>query len=269
MAWLEIDAPPDQVFYEARSFISKVGFDIVSESATLGIMETNWKENIADIPQGWLGSLLNPLYQSEARDRYRIRLEPSDNGNKTRLFIAHQGLREKVEGEDNGIDTVQTKWILTPADPDLEAEMLMRFMIYRGVDKKVARKAVENAPVKQPAKLLEDTNGVILEIKQPFPRAWRHVGIALDRMGLQVEDRNRSAGVYYIRIPDNLVTKKGSDWFQSAYTGDEKLSSLQLLITVEDKGESSRVALRGRDTQPENISKIAEQFLKQLQSNII
>ncbi len=49
-----------------------------------------------------------------------------------------------------------------------------------------------------------------LVVDDPFDRAWRRVGLALDRSGFTVVDRDRSTGIYFVRFsdPDAGMTRK-------------------------------------------------------------
>ena len=60
-----------------------------------------------------------------------------------------------------------------------------------------------------PAVAQEQRNAVLqnngagpLVVNDSFDRAWRRVGLALDRVGFTVEDRDRSKGLFYVRYID-------------------------------------------------------------------
>ncbi len=48
----------------------------------------------------------------------------------------------------------------------------------------------------------------MLQVQEGFDRAWRRVGLALDRVGFTVEDRDRTQGLYYVRYVDPEVDVK-------------------------------------------------------------
>ena len=52
-------------------------------------------------------------------------------------------------------------------------------------------------------------------IDEPFDRAWRRVGVALDRGGFEVTDRDRSQGLFMINYldPDYEQQKKSEQGF--------------------------------------------------------
>ena len=51
----------------------------------------------------------------------------------------------------------------------------------------------------------------MLEVFEPFDRAWRRVGLALDRVGFTVEDRDRQKGQYFVRYADADSDMKRKD----------------------------------------------------------
>ena len=82
--------------------------------------------------------------------------------------------------------------------------MLRRLMVHLGVSDDVAkaRLAAGVEQAKARSQLVTGANGSSLLINDGFDRAWRLAGLALDRVGFTVQDRNRDAGTYYVRYSD-------------------------------------------------------------------
>lgn len=267
--WLEIDSPGEEIWDDVRSFFLRLGFDIIKEQPNLGYMETDWLENRVEVPTNFISQMLSILYSTELADKYRIRLEWDAEKNVSRLFINHQGLREIEEEEPDNISAVTTKWAIRPSDPDLEVEMLMRFMAFRGLEIKVAEQAVTSSKPTQLAKLTE-TDGIIsLTINEPFARAWRHIGIAIDRLGFLVEDKNRDAGIYYIELPDTFLIPKQGGLFGQLFSSTESPSHLKYLIVMEDKDDVTVVNIKANGEVPKDMTATANKILKDIQSNIL
>lgn len=272
--WLEVEASPGQVWNDVRDFFRKVGFEIEHEYPQLGMMETNWKENRVNVPANWFGSLFGAVYSSELRDKYRIRLEPGRDEQSTRLFISHQGMKEVATDEDAAapIDPITTQWVPRESDPELEAEMLMRFMAHRGMDEdKAEQQIAASEDQAQRSELTQQAQEPALKIYEPFERAWRHVGLALDRLGVYVQDQNRSAGVYYIRLPEYFELEEGKGWFAGLFGSEAQTpQNMEYLLVVEEQGDISRVTLRSRgDIEPGQLAKVATVVLKRIQQNIL
>lgn len=259
--WLVANAPPEKLWQVVKDFWLEMGFLIHLELPDAGIMETDWAENRAKIPQdiirNTVGRVLDALYSTPERDKFRTRLEPGRKSGTTEVFISHRGMYEIYTSE--GSD--RTVWQPRPADAELEAEMLFRLMVKLGADEKRARQIVAEASPSQQAQLKTGAGGgTLLEISEGFDRAWRRVGLALDRVGFTVEDRNRADGVYFVRYVDPLVdaeVKKKDEGFLSKLAFWRKSSSdtkqgTRYRVLVAGSGEISTVRVASAEGQPES-----------------
>ena len=273
--WLVVAGSPDKVWGMVKDFWQETGFLVKTESPEAGVMETDWAENRAKIPQdglrNLLGKVLDSLYSTAERDKFRTRLEPGSEAGTTDIFISHRGMYETFisEGKD------QTRWQPRPADPDLEAEMLRRLMVRFGTDEKRAAAAVAAAQEKplERARLARGADGVNnLEMQEKFDRAWRRVGLALDRVGFTVEDRDRSKGLYFVRYVDPEVDgQKKDDGFLSKlkfWKGSAGADAqTQYRVFVKDEGAASTVQVLSREggaDQSETSKKILALLYDQL-----
>ena len=86
-------------------------------------METEWAENRAKLPQDLIrktiGKLLDGMYSTGERDKFRTRLERNAQGG-VEIYITHRGLQEIYPTKERD----STTWTVRPSDPDLEAELL-------------------------------------------------------------------------------------------------------------------------------------------------
>jgi outer membrane protein assembly factor BamC len=208
--WLVVTGSPDKVWSGLKDFWQNMGFIVTVEMPEAGIMETDWAENRAKIPQGILrdsiGKAFDFLYSTPERDKFRTRIEKGAQPDTTEIYISHRGMYEIYTNEGKS----ETRWQPRPADPELEAEMLRRLMVRLGADESKAKTLVAEAVQDERAKLLPEGG---LQVLEPFDRGWRRVGLALDRVGFTVEDRDRAQGVYFVRYvdPEIDVKKKGED----------------------------------------------------------
>jgi len=202
--WLTVPMPPEKVWPLVRDFWQENGFLIAVEVPDSGVMETDWAENRAKIPQDGiraiLGKLIDQVYSTAERDKFRTRLERADAG--TEVYISHRGMIEVSRGNTGG-----TIWEPRPADPELEADFLRRLMVRLGTQEEKAKQIMvaSAAPTAVQARAAIQT-GIggfeTLEVFESFDRAWRRVGLALDRVGFTVEDRDRQKGQYFVRYAD-------------------------------------------------------------------
>lgn len=272
--WLVIPQSPDLVWPVVKEFWQELGFLIKIEIPEAGIMETDWAENRAKIPQDFIrtfiSTFLDSIYSTAERDKFRTRLERSETGN-TEIYISHRGMTETLEGNLN-----RSVWQPRPADPDLEAEMLSRLMMRFGVEEQKAKMELltgRNSTYERAFINKEETSLLVYEA---FDRSWRRVGLALDRIGFTVEDRNREEGIYYVRFVDlNKDSKKKGDdegilsnimFWRSGDKDDSKAAKYR--IHVHNAGtNSSNITLSNDDGSAVN-SVMASRILKLLHEQL-
>jgi len=255
-AWLVVQGDPAAVWPEAREFWLENGFFIVTEDPATGILETDWAENRAKIPQGpirkLVGRVWDQAYSSAYRDRYRMRLERGEKPGTTELFITHQGVEEILTSES---DESATVWGPRPKDPGLESEMLKRMMIYLGVQPEQAEQMLaEEKPVQIHAELIQQDSGqATLVVHDDYSKAWRNVGIVLDRVDFAVEDRDRLQGIYYVRYNDPLKGQKDKGLLSKLafWSSDDEQQVQHYQIKLSDDGAHTRVVVLNEEGDPE------------------
>jgi outer membrane protein assembly factor BamC len=249
--WLLVEADAETLWPTIREFWQDSGFLIDREQPDIGIMETDWAENRAKIPESMLrkliGKVLDQAYSYPERDKFRTRLERGEEPGTTEIYISHRGVYQVVVGERQA---EQVKWQMRPTDPELEAEMLSRLMRRLGAkEEQVRAKAPPAAPQAQLAKNGDNPEALVLA--DSFDRAWRRVGLALDRVGFTVEDRDRSKGLYYVRYLDPDIDGKGksrSGWSRLAFwRSDTGKKDEQFRISVADADKGSEVRVQNAE----------------------
>jgi outer membrane protein assembly factor BamC len=251
--WLVVKGDPAQVWPTVKDFWLGMGLLINVEQPEAGVMETDWAENRARVPDGFLrntlGKLLDSFYSTAERDKFRTRLERGAQPGTTEIYVSHRGMEEVyiTEGRD------QTRWQPRKPDPGLEAEMLQRLLVRFGVKQERAKQQMAVA-AQAPRATMASKDGGILTVNDQFDRAWRRVGLALDRVGFTVEDRDRSKGIYFVRYidPDVDVTK-GRDENTGLFA--RTLNSLKFWGKSSDKkNEQYQIAVRDmKDTSQVNV----------------
>jgi outer membrane protein assembly factor BamC len=254
--WLVVGGSPDKLWPGVKEFWQELGFLVNVEVPEAGIMETDWAENRAKIPQdiirSTIGKVFDGLYSTAERDKFRTRLEKGAEPGTVEIYVSHRGMYEIYVNEGRS----ETKWQPRPADPELEAEMLRRLMVRLGVDESRAKTMVAAEQRQDRAKMSRATDGAgALLLEEAFDRSWRRVGLALDRIGFTVEDRDRSQGLYFVRYVDPDVDGKKKDedkgmlsklmfWKGSAA---DKPAQAQYRIQVKAMGETTTVQVLTRE----------------------
>ncbi|HOW61984.1 MAG TPA: outer membrane protein assembly factor BamC [Candidatus Contendobacter sp.] len=279
--WLLIAAPADQVWPKVREFWTSNGFALKRDDPTIGIMETDWVENRADIPQDGVRAILKRyldiLYSAPTRDRFRTRLERSTDGGSTEVYLTHSGVEEVAVGGSTASSSNTYVWQRRPADPELEAEMLNRLTVYLGASEKraEAQKAkAGTAPAGPRVSLVEQGGENRLIVGEDYSRAWRLVGLALDSSNYAVEEQNRSQGLYVVeyRDPEKENQKPGDEgWLSKLAFWRSKPEApppgTRYRVRLSGQGQQTVVVMRDASDQPDN-SPGAKQVLEALQKVI-
>jgi len=274
--WLVVKQSPEILWPQLKDFWQDLGFLLSIELPEAGVMETDWAENRAKIPQDvlrtTLGKALDSFYSTGERDKFRTRLERTADGS-TEIFISHRGAQEVLTGQQND----GSVWTPRASDPELEAEFLSRLMTRLGLESSQAKaKIASSPPIQSRAKLQKSPLGAYVEVDESFDRVWRRVGLALDRVGFTVEDRDRTQGLYFVRYVDqgldaqnkSAAEKSFFDKLLSFGSNSEKSKSAQRYrITVKSAGVASQVGVQNIDGKPE-VSATADRILALLNEQL-
>lgn len=263
--WLVVDAPPDRVWPVVRDFWTNAGFALRLDSPETGIMETDWAEKRVRVPDTWvrsqLSKALNSLYSTAERDKFRTRLET--DGKVTEVFVSHRGMVEELTGPQKD----SSVWVPRNSDPELEAEFLRRMMLKLS-PQQIASAAPSTAvsggsgaaattpaaaPPPERARVVEAGGRPYVALQEGFDRSWRQVGLALDRGGFTVEDRDRSKGTYFVRYVDPEQEAKATGVLDRVFGsgGSRKdLTGRRYRIVLEPSEPGTRVGVLGEDGAP-------------------
>lgn len=273
--WLVASMPTEQVWDTVKEFWQELGFVINLELPEAGIIETDWAENRAKIPDDFirrsLGKILDSLYSTGERDKFRTRLEPGATPGTVEIYISHRGMEEVYTSQAKD----ETRWQPRFSNPELEVEMLRRLMVRLGTDDKQAATLLSASAAKsgdERAKIASRDGGKELQLEDRFDRAWRRVGLALDRVGFTVEDRDRSKGLYFVRYVDPDANNQKPEGFFSklAFWRADKtvVPRTQYRIQILEDAGQTRIQVQTREggavEQTETGDRILGLLLNQL-----
>ena len=265
--WLDIGRPPEELWPQVRDFWKESGFVLARDEQKIGVMETDWAENRAKLPQDFirrsLGKVIDSLYSTGERDKFRIRLERTTN-NHTELFVSHRGLMEVY----TDALSKSTTWQPRPNDPELEKEFLRRIMAKLAPATPNPDKAMDQVAVSSASKLINVNGKPAVSFNQSFDIAWRRVGVALDRNGFTVEDRDRKQGIYFVRYVE--VGPEGDEGFFSKWfgkAGAQGPKQYRLKLEAGEAGSTNILILNssGEADGSPNAQKIAQLLVSELQ----
>jgi outer membrane protein assembly factor BamC len=276
--WLVVAAPPEQVWPRVREFWTSNGFNLKREDPTIGIMETDWMENRADIPEDGirrvLRRFLDMAYSAPTRDRFRVRLERGLDDQKTEVYLSHSGVEQVAVGGASASATNTFIWQQRPPSPELEAEMLNRLMVHLGASERRAESQLARAetPTTGPrSRLVEQDGETRLIVDEEYTRAWRLVGLALDGGNYAVEEQSRGQGLYVVEYRDPLQENQqpGESGFFSrlAFWRGESAApppGTRYRVRLAGQGQQTVVVVRDTDDRPVD-SASARQVLEAVQ----
>ena len=256
--WLVVNRPADKLWSPVRDFWLESGFLLAQDQENLGIMETDYAENRAKLPQDFIrntiGKIFDSLYSTGERDKFRTRLERRPDGG-TEIYVSHRGMVEIVTGDtaskpSGGDGTI---WQPRPADPELEAEFPRRMMVKLGVTQEQSKTLVATGAPRQTSRVANVNSVPVVQLDEGFDRAWRRVGLALDRTGFTVEDRDRTQGTYFVRYVEPVTNKAEPGFFSKLFSGSAPAAApLKYRIAVKSQGESTMVSVLNAQGMPES-----------------
>ena len=250
--WLTIARPAEQLWGPMRDFWQESGFLLTIDQQNLGILETDWAENRAKLPQDFIrntiGKVFEGLYSTGERDKFRTRLER--NGDNTEIYISHRGMVEKVTGGGTTSTQTGTIWEPRAADPELEAEFLRRLMVKLGVSQEQSKALIATGASKPTARVTTANGAPVVQMDEGFDRAWRRIGLALDRTGFTVEDRDRAQGFYFVRYVEPTDGKEPG-LLSKLFGNSKDTAPLKYRIAVKSAGELTTVSVLNPAGAPE------------------
>ena len=260
--WLVVSRPADKVWDPIIEFWKGNGFNLVTEAKDVGIIETDWAENRAKLPQDFvrktLGKVLDSLYSTGERDKFRTRIERNAQGGVD-IYITHRGM---IENYSNAQKT-STIWQPRASDAELEIEFLRRLMVKLGASPEAAKaaSATESKVTGTQVSLMDGQPTIALN--DSMDRSWRRTGVALDRSGFTVEDRDRTKGVYFVRYVAPGTAGQEPGFFERMFSSKKEVPTLsRYRITLAGKGETqSLIQVMDANGKPEEAVN-AERILK-------
>jgi outer membrane protein assembly factor BamC len=257
--WLVVKATPEQAWSTVRQFWTDTGFTVAVEQPNVGVMETDWAENRAEIPGDFLrntvGKFVDAFYTTYKRDKFRTRIERGTEPGTVDIYVSMRRMEQVPTAKIDNSSPAAFAWAVMPPNPELEAVMLTRLMQRFGTPQQEAASAVTTAANAPPKAVVEKGSDGLskLMVDDSFDRAWRRVGLALDRTGFTVVDRDRANGVYFVRYADPEASAKQQGWLDKLmfWKTDERDRPEQYRIVVADAAPRSVVTVQDPNGAPD------------------
>lgn len=257
--WLEVAAEPQQIWPRLVDFWRSNGILLVEEDPVAGVMKTDWIENRADIRRDLITKMMrniaDSLYSAATRDQYRVRLERGYSPGITEVYLTHRGMEEKLV-TSTGSDVHSALWVPRPTDPELEATMLSKLTVHLGAsEQQVQKQLAQRVERQQISELRKARDGQAqLLVHETFNRSWTMVGVALDRVGFLVEERDRKQGLYFVRYDDPMKDQPKPGFLSKLafWRPDAPADrNTQYHIKVDSAGDGTQVTVLNAKDEPE------------------
>lgn len=235
LRWLIVKAPVAEVWPKARNFWLDNGFTLQRELPDVGLIETEWTDSKKGAPlSSVLRKAFDALYSSSTRDKYTLILEQGTEPGTTEIFIGHKGMQQIIRNDT-------ANWVARPSELVLELEMLKRLAVFLGVDEQQTKNLLAQNETADPAELVKTDGGVAIQMREDFSRAWRRITLALSRTGLEVEDVDRSQGIFY--LSGDLSAKQKKPGFWGRLFSNDSSTENHFQLHVKDQGTTTRITL--------------------------
>jgi outer membrane protein assembly factor BamC len=208
--------------------------------------ETDWAENRAEMPPDFLrssiGKYADLFYTTYKREKFHTRIERGNEAGTVDIYVSSRVMEQVPTAKIDNSSPVAFAWAVLPPNPGLDAEWLARLMVRFGIPETQANDSLRAtapggtaAPDRAQLQKPDGVNELVLD--DSFDRAWSRVGLALDRIGFTVVDRDRSKGQYYVRYSDP----------ETAARNEGFLNKLMFWKSKDEKPEQYRITIAQSD----------------------
>lgn len=283
--WLVVNAPAEKIWPLVREFWVDMGFAVRVENPQLGVMETEWIDSDAINAKNESGGYgdkfdkwLDKLSGYANKKKFRTRLDRGAQPDTTEIYMTHRSVTGAPDDGKNRVVTqlgeIETGYKLESEvknnnvdanEAELDAELLRRLMVKLGIEEQKSKSIVASATTVKHAEVVKESDGSArLILDDQFDRAWRRVGLALDRIGFVIEDKDRSKGLFFVRYADMGIDdapQKKKGLFESLkFWGDDDKAEPETAAQKEDKSIMDSLKFWGSDdkakTNPEKQYRI-------------
>ena len=268
--WLVVNAPAEKIWPVIREFWIEQGFAVRVENAQTGVMETEWidadavKKDTSGNALDKFDKWLDKLSGFADKKKFRTRLDRGSAPDTTEIYMTHRSVTGAPDDGKNRVQTqlgeIETGYKMDAQkapeadarDEELDAELLRRLMVKLGIEEQRSKSIIAETVTLKRAEVVKEPDGsATLVLSDPFDRAWRRVGLALDRIGFVIEDKDRSNGVFFVRYADvdiDDTPKKKKGLFETLkFWGDDEEKPASTTAKQEEKSMVEKLKFWGDD----------------------
>ena len=281
--WLVIkNKSVNQVWPMMQAFLNQQGMPIKYQNKSVGLIQTDWsarnttvKETGARALFDWIG--MGAQYSLDSKYMYRINLW--QNESNTQIFVTNYQMDEVYPNCSKNLnqtikitpsDAQATKWMPVPPNPQMELGFLLQFMAFAGLSPDEVKQVIAAVAATESAPAEARLQSTTLVIDDQFDRAWWRTGIALERAGLGVTDKNRTTGEYYVyplqATVDNPDPGVFDRWFGTNDNNKLQLPKAQYTVKLQSISNQTNLTLElYPGATDKNFTANQDKYLKALQ----
>lgn len=235
-AWLVVPEDPTTVWPKVKQFLADNGIRVESEMTEYGRLDTQWLDTSQESYRDIIRTVIREAKEQdgflEGRDRLLLKVEPGLREATSEVYVRHEN--DALGLPSVGVVDLNTlKSLIPAAEIDVLSE-IGAFIAAKVSEQTISMVATDNtAQVK--SSVARNEEGVpVLELRLDRERAWATVGQALTRAEVPVEDQDQLEGVYFVRVPDDVLTGEEKGWLSGILGRGKKGYELQLHLNEVD-----------------------------------
>lgn len=275
LPYIVVNAPAEVVWRAVKRYWNQNGIRLATEDPAIGIMETDWLLNQADLPStgvgGFLDSLLGFVSDTGERDRYRIRFGRNASGQTVVTLVYTQSVEKAVY---DGVSTREASgytWQVSDNDnPELQLEMTRRLAIYVANELRrqgqVSNEQTQQNSASRFVELGQLQNGnSVLVFNGSYDQAWRALGIGLDNASFAIQNADFNNGAYRVQYQPQSQAQADPGLWDKLWGNTKQESTYDnqpiYLVRLADQGEQSIALVQnadGSNAAPDQATQILE-----------
>jgi outer membrane protein assembly factor BamC len=251
--WLLIPQPPAVVWPKVKQFFADNGVELTLDQPESGRLDTEWltisSRAARDVVRLSISDGKNSAGVSTGHDRVRVLVEPGIRDRTTEIHLRYENdsksmPNDQVMPEQSDIGEVETQ-LLNELGGYIAANVADASISY------VAR----NISTQSKAELQRDAADLpVLRLNLDFDRAWATVTQALKEAKLDVTDVDRSAGVFYLTVTDQMLNQEEKPSIWTRWFRSENKRNLTLLMEPKQPGYDVTVFSDNGQRAPADLS---------------
>lgn len=251
--WLLVPQPPAVVWPKVKQFFADNGVELTLDQPESGRLDTEWltisSRAARDVVRLSISDGKNSAGISTGHDRVRVLVEPGIRDRTTEIHLRYENdsrsmPNDQVMPDQSDIGEVETQ-LLNELGGYIAANVADASISY------VAR----NISTQSKAELQRDASDLpVLRLNLDFDRAWATVTQALHEAKLDVTDVDRSAGVFYLTVTDQMLNQEEKPSIWTRWFRSENKRNLTLLMEPKQPGYDVTVFSDNGQRAPADLS---------------